>query len=75
MLLPKLDNICKNKVSSIFQYLVVFKGLRGIFTFYAPYPVNSVICITIFLEKSIGQIGDRIFRESNRQIWMGKTGK
>ena len=28
ILLPKLDNICKNQVSSIFQYLVVFKGLR-----------------------------------------------
>ena len=27
ILLPKLDNICKNQVSSIFQYLVVFKGL------------------------------------------------
>ena len=28
ILLPKLDNICKNQVSSVFQYLVVFKWLR-----------------------------------------------
>ena len=29
ILLPKRDNICKNQVSSIFQYLVVFKGLTN----------------------------------------------
>ena len=27
--LPKLDNVCKNQVSSIFQYIVVFKVLIG----------------------------------------------
>ena len=67
ILLPKLDNICKNQVSSIFQFLVVFKGLK-----YDSFSYHDVYTVNIFniSHRNVLSSTDRFYPFSSLFSWI-----